>query len=68
MLTESDFLHQVQLVCPGDSFGTVTDAQFAVGVRDVTLDRGQADEQLIGYLLVPHSCRDETQDLYFPRR
>ncbi len=58
--TESSRLQQVQLVCPPDRFGAVTDTQLPVGVRDVTLDGGEADEELIGNFLVPHSRRDET--------
>lgn len=41
------------------------DAQLAVRIRDMTLDGRQADHQLIGDLLVPHSCNNETQDLKF---
>ncbi len=63
-----ELLEQVQLVCTGDSFGAVTDAQLAVGIRDVTLDGGQTDEQMIGNLLVPHSRRNETQDLDLSHR
>ena len=35
-----EYLQQVQLVCPGNSFRAVTDPQLAVGIRDVTLDSG----------------------------
>ena len=55
-----ELLEQVQLVRPRNGFDAVTDAQFAVGTRDVTLDGGEADEQLIGDLLVPHSVRNES--------
>jgi hypothetical protein len=41
----------------------VTDAQLAVRVRDVPLDCGDAEAQLIGDLLIPEACGDETQDL-----
>ena len=63
-----ELLQQVQLVCQGNSLGAVTNAQLAVGVRDVTFDGGQTDEQMIGNLLVSHPCRNETQDLDLPRR
>ncbi len=63
-----ELLEQVQLVCPRNSFGAVTDTQLAVGIRDVTLDGGQTDEQMIGNLVVPHSLRNETQDLDLPSR
>ena len=57
---------QVQLVCPGNGFGPVACAQLAIGVRDVTLDSGQADKQMISDLLVPHSVRYKAQDLDLP--
>ncbi len=55
-----EYLQQVQLVCPGNSFGAVTDPQLAVGIRDVTLDGGEADEEMTCNLLVPRSYRNET--------
>ena len=55
-----ELLQQVQLVCPRNGLGAVTYAQLAVGVRDVTLNGGAADEELICNLLVPPSSRDET--------
>ena len=61
--TKSNLLQQAQLGCLRNSFRAVTDVQFAVGIRDVTLDGVQTDEQLIGNLLVPHSCGNEAQDL-----
>ena len=59
-------LQQVQRVRPRHGFGAVAGAQLPVGIGDVTLDRGQADEELLGDLLIPHSRRDETQDLDLP--
>jgi hypothetical protein len=44
MEIESGRLQQVQLVRPDNSLGAVGGAQLAVGVCDVTLDRGQTDD------------------------
>ena len=44
------------------------DAQLAVRVRDVTLDGGEADHQVIGDFLVPHTGGNETQDVEFACR
>ncbi len=41
---ESDRLQQVQLVRPDNSFRAVARAQLAVGICDVTLDGGRADD------------------------
>src|SRR5437868_5398868 len=41
------------------------DAQLAVRIGDMTLDGREADHQLIGDLLVSHSCSNEAQDLEF---
>ena len=60
-------LQQIKLVCPRHCFGAVTDAQLAVGVRDVALDGGQADEEPVGDLLIPHAGRDQAQDFDFLR-
>jgi hypothetical protein len=39
----------------------MVDAEFPVRIRDMALDRGQADHQSIGYLLVPQALSDEAQ-------
>ena len=41
------------------------DAELAVRIRNMALDGRQADHELIGDLLVSHSCSHETQDLKF---
>ncbi len=61
-----ELLEQAEFVCSRNGLGAVTDAQLAVGIRDVTLDGGLTDEQMIGDLLVPHPYRDEAHDLDLP--
>ena len=68
MWPELNPLKQIYFVCPGNSFRAVTDVHLAVGIRDMTFDGGQDDEQMLCDLLVPHSCRNETQDVDFPQR
>ena len=65
---DADGLEEAQFVRPGDCLGAMADAQLSVPVRDVALHGGQADHQVVGDLLVPHACRNQTQDLDFPRR
>jgi hypothetical protein len=36
--------------------------QLATGTRDMALDGVKTDEQMNGNFLIPHSCRNETQD------
>ena len=56
--TESQSLKQIQLVRPGNGFSAVTDVQLAIYIRDVTLDGGQADEQVIvDHLVCPDHGR-----------
>ena len=52
-------LDQVRFVCPHERFGVVTDAELAVGIRDVTLDRVQADDEMlcISWFLIPAAIR-----------
>src|SRR5947209_9981988 len=41
----------------------MVNAELSIRVRDMALDRGQADHQWIGDLLITHAGRDETQNL-----
>ena len=59
-------LEQLQLVRAGHCSRTRADFQFPVHVRDVTFDRWQADDEMVGYGLVLHPCCDKTKDFEFP--
>jgi hypothetical protein len=46
----------------------MSDAELPIRIRDMALDRSQADHHSIGYLLVPQALSDEAQNLEFTCR